>query len=72
MKKLTALYKAAIRAVFGYEFTCWHLDTDGDRKVFHCRTYEEAFAWVSCALNCSTVKILDRNGYLICQRNSVA
>lgn len=72
MKKLTALYKAAIRAVFGHEYTVWHLDADGDRKIFHCKTYTEAFAWVSCALNCSTVKVLDRSGYLVCQRNPVA
>lgn len=72
MKKLTALYKATMRLIFGYEYTCWHLDSDGDCKTFHCKTYGEALAWVSCALNCSTVKVIDRNGYLVCQRNPIA
>ena len=72
MKKLHSLYKTAMRLIFGHEYMVWHLDADGDRKIFHCGTYEEAFAWISCALNCSTVKVTDRSGYIVCQRNPVA
>lgn len=72
MNKLTNLYKAAIRSIFGYEFMVWHLDADGARKIFHCKTYEEALEWVSCALNCSSATVVDRNGYFVCQRFPIA
>lgn len=68
---LTNAYKVAIRSILGHEFTVWHCDSDGDVKVFHCKTYQEAHAWVSCALNCSVVKIINRQGYLVAMRDSV-
>lgn len=72
MNKLANLYKTTMRLVFGYEFICWHKDSDGTQKVFHCKSYEEAFAWVSCALNCSSATVIDRSGYIVCKRFPVA
>ena len=71
MNKLQSLYKAAMRSIFGFEYMCWHQNADGTRQVFHCSTYKDAIEWASCALNCSTVKIIDRSGYLVCQRNPI-
>ena len=71
MKKLQAIYKAAIRAVFGHEYMVWHQNADGTLDVFHCCTLQDAMEWVQCALNCSKVVIMDRSGYLVCQRNPI-
>lgn len=72
MKKIQNLYKAAMRLVFGYEFTCWHKDLDGTQKVFHCETLQDAMEWAACALNDSAVTVIDRSGYFVCKRFPIA
>lgn len=72
MKKLTALYKSTMRLIFGFEFICRHDNADGTSKIFHCKSYEEAITWVSCALNDSAVTVIDRSGYFVCKRFPIA
>ena len=65
------LIHAIIRAIFGHEFTCWHMDSGGAVKVFHCKTLAEAMAWIPCALNDSSALVVDRQGYLVLERYPV-
>lgn len=32
LSPLARLFRAVRRALFGHEFTCWHMDADGDVK----------------------------------------
>lgn len=61
-------FASIIRAIAGHEYRTIHIDSKGNRKVFHSTNLEDAIEWVSCALNEDQVKIIDRNGYLVAMR----
>ena len=71
LSPLARLFRAVRGALFGHEFTCWHMDADGDVKVFHCKTFADAMDWVDCALNDSRVWVVDRRGSLVAVRHPV-
>lgn len=71
LQTLTRSYKALIRAIAGHEFYVWHIDTMGRSKVFPCTTMQDAMEWTRCALNEDQVKIICRNGYLVCSRDRI-
>ena len=71
---LTNAYNAAIRAVFGHEFTVWHHWADKGKqkvKVFHCKTYSEALELLACGFNDGVNRIVSRQGYLVAERYAV-
>lgn len=71
---LTHAYKAAIRSIFGHEFTVWHHWNDSKgkpkTKVFHCKTYSEALEMLACGFNDGVNCIVDRSGYLVAERKA--
>lgn len=72
LQTLIRSYKTLIRAIAGHEYRTIHIDSKGNRKVFHSTNLQDAIEWVSCALNEDQVKIIDRSGYLVAGRARIA
>ena len=68
LQTITRSYKAIIRAIAGHEYRTIHIDSKGNRKVFHSTNLQDAIEWASCALNEDRVIIICRNGYFVAER----
>lgn len=71
LQTIRKTYAAMIRAIAGHEYRTIHIDSKGNRKVFHSTNLQDAIEWVSCALNEDQVKIIDRSGYLVAGRGAI-
>lgn len=59
------LFKVCIRAIFGHEYKCVHIDENGKRKVFQCTSWNDAVEWAHAANGLYAVRIVNRAGYLV-------
>lgn len=62
---IVELYKICIRAIFGHEFKCVHIDEKGKCKVFQCISFQDALEWAQAARGLYAVRIINRSGYLV-------
>ena len=69
MLNIVNLFTAFIlKAMYGGVYACWHVASDGSRKVFWTNTIEDAMQWAACCLNDEIVKVVKYNGELVAMR----
>ena len=70
LKIITIIHHFILQALYGGVYACWHVASDGSKKVFWTDTLEDALQWAACCLNDETAKVVKYDGELVAVRHA--